>query len=96
MDQMLIRLAGYYKDISNQSRSVQYISSNGLVDYHVYEPNSYEDIRGFELTLNKNRGDWFRGFINYTYMVSTYGYFGYSEYNQSSAAQRKHISEHKK
>jgi hypothetical protein len=92
-DQFLIRTAGYYKDLSDQPRTVQFISEDAAVNYYVSEPNSYEDIRGFEITLNKNRGAWGRGFINYTYMVSTYGYFGYGKYFQSSVDQRKYERE---
>ena len=92
-DELLFRTAGYYKDITDQPRTVNYVNLDGSVDYTVSEPNYYEDIRGFEITLNKNRGAWFRGFINYTYMVSTSGYFGYSVYNENPVAQRTHERE---
>jgi hypothetical protein len=51
----------------------------------------YEDIRGFEITVNKNRGNWFRGFLNYTYQVNTYGYFGYRYNYQNPVEQREYI-----
>ena len=92
-DQLLLRTAGYYKDITDQPRTVRYVNLDGSVDYTVSEPNSYEDIRGFEITLNKNRGEWYRGFINYTYMVSTRGYYGYSAYNENPVEQRRHERE---
>jgi len=88
--QYLLRVAGYYKDISQQPRLVTYENFDGLVSYSKTEPNSYEDIRGFEITLRKSRGDWFRGFVNYTYMVSTYGYFGYGTYFENPAQQREY------
>ena len=88
-DQFLFRAAGYYKDLSMQPRSVSYINLDGSVNYSISEPLSYEDIRGFEMTITKNRGNWVRGFINYTYMVSTAGYFGYSQFNENPAAQRE-------
>ncbi len=87
-DQYLLRVAGYYKDISEQPKLVRYENFDGSVSYQRAEPNSYEDIRGFEITLRKNRGRWFRGFVNYTYMVSTYGYFGYGIYYENPAQQR--------
>ena len=89
-NQYLLRIAGYYKDISQQPKLVRYENFDGSVAYSRTEPNSYEDIRGFEITLNKNRGNWFRGFINYTYMVSTYGYFGYGTYFENPAQQRQY------
>jgi hypothetical protein len=87
-DQFLLRLAGYYKDVKDQPLLVGFISSDNSVNYDVSEPNSYEDTRGFEITLNKNRGQWIRGFLNYTYMVSTTGRFGLGNYYESSARQR--------
>jgi hypothetical protein len=88
-DQFLLRVAGYYKDISDQPRLITYTSRDNTVNYDIPEPNSYEDIRGFEITISKNRGDWVRGFINYTYMVSTSGFFGLPDYSENPATQRE-------
>ncbi|HXZ95185.1 MAG TPA: hypothetical protein VEG28_04655, partial [Dehalococcoidia bacterium] len=38
--------------------------------------NSYSDVRGLELTLSKNYGDWIQGFVNYTYQEVSLGQFG--------------------
>jgi hypothetical protein len=92
-DQFLLSIKGYYKDVTDQTRLVQYVSRDNSVNYFVPEPNNYEDIRGFEFELRKNRGDWVTGFINYTYMVSTYGYFGLSRYDQNPALQRENERE---
>jgi hypothetical protein len=59
-DMFLIRLAGYYKDISLQPLLINYINRNRDVDYVVSEPRSYRDIRGAEITLSKNRATGFR------------------------------------
>lgn len=88
-DMFLLRLAGYYKDVTDESRLVGYVSRDNSVSYSVPEPNMYRDIRGFEVTLTKNRGDWVTGFINYTYMVATYGYFGLPTYYENPALQRE-------
>lgn len=93
---LLIRAAGYYKDISKQPKSVRYSNFDGSVTYSTSQPNSYRDIRGFEITLNKNRGRWVRGFINYTYMVSTAGFFGFDRYYENPATQRKYEREFKR
>jgi hypothetical protein len=87
-DQYLLRVAAYYKDVSNQSALVNYIGYNNVPNYSVTKDWSYEDIRGFELTLNKNRGDWFQGFINYTYLVQTSGNFGRPRYYQNPVDQK--------
>lgn len=88
-DQFLARLAGYYKDVSLQPYLVEYISRDGQVNYDVTEPNSYEDIRGFEVTLSRTRGRWVQGFVNYTYMVFTSGYFGLRRNFENPTAQRE-------
>lgn len=89
VDQFLIRVAGYYKDVSLQPFLVGYTSRDGQTDYSISEPNSFEDIRGFEVTLSKNGGQWFQGFINYTYMVATSGYFGFRSNNENPTVQRE-------
>jgi hypothetical protein len=86
-DQYLLRLAGYYKDVSLQPRLVNYYSRRNAVNYFAAEPVNYEDIRGFEFTLSKNRGNWFQGFLNYTFQVNTRGNFGFSEYTDVRSQQ---------
>jgi hypothetical protein len=98
-DEYLVRVAAYYKDISDESQLVSYTNRKGDVDYNVYTSNAYRDIRGFEVTVNKNRGNWIQGFINYTYDVRTAGYFGIPAYYQSRVdqdnADRKNVYQEK-
>ena len=89
-NQYLLRLAAYYKDVSHQSNYVRYISADRKVNYLVTEDKNYQDIRGFEITLEKRLGRWFTGFVNYTYMVSTTGYFGRLRYYENPAEQREY------
>lgn len=77
LDQYLLRLSGYYRDMSNQPGDVYYGSIDYEVGYNVSIPRNYGDVRGVEVTLNKPRGQWFRGFVNYTYMIEKSGDFGY-------------------
>ena len=88
-DQFLARVAGYYKDITLDPRLVTYRSRSGSVTYSLSEPNAFEDVRGFEVTLSKNRGEYVRGFVNYTYMVYTSGYFGFPSIFENSTEQRQ-------
>jgi len=83
-DEYLLRVAGYYKNISEQQRLVSYISKDNAVSYQIPVNDSYEDIRGVEVTVSKNRGNWFQGFANYTYSISTYGYFNYKTQYENS------------
>mgnify|MGYP005838281099 CR=1 FL=1 len=89
-DEFLLRVAGYYKDVSLQSRLVTYVSRDNKVNYSRTEPNNYQDVRGFEITLTKNRGNWIQGFVNYTYDVRTAGNFRFGTYYQNASLQRQY------
>jgi len=89
-NEYLIRVAAYYKDETRYPLYVSYTSRDLSVDYSRYTSNGYQDKRGFEITLSKNRGNWVQGFINYTYDVITSGYFGLGQYYQSASDQRQY------
>lgn len=74
----LIQLAGFYRDIKDQRAATLYVGRSA-VSYQMVTNNNYADIRGFEFTLRKNTGQWFTGFVNYTYQVSKAGNFGYQQ-----------------
>jgi len=86
-DQFLVRISGYYKDIAYETRLVTYQNDTYNTSFSVTTNNEYRDVRGFEITLTKNRGSWVQGFINYTYDVRSYGYFGYLTYNANRTIQ---------
>lgn len=75
-DQYLLNLSAYYKDVTNQAGWIYYQNINNSVQYLKAANNNYADIRGFEVTIDKRLGTWLTGFINYTYMVQTSGFFG--------------------
>ncbi|UCF63766.1 MAG: TonB-dependent receptor, partial [bacterium] len=87
----LLKLAGYYKDVSNQPGWVYYRNINGTVQYNISENNNYADIRGFEIMLMKSSGQWISGFVNYTYDVRTSGYFGLLEYYEDPNLQKEYL-----
>jgi hypothetical protein len=84
----LFHLDGYYKDVSNQTGQVRYTNYDGTVDYSTVENNNYEDIRGFEVSLDKRVGGWIKGWINYNYMVTTSGFTGRDHYFQDERLQK--------
>lgn len=89
-DQFLLRVAGYYKDVTNETRTVQYVGDQNLGNNSNYVwslPNNYQDVRGAEITLAKNRGDWIQGFVNYTYEVVSRGFFGKNIYYENRSQQ---------
>ncbi|MDZ7264462.1 MAG: TonB-dependent receptor [candidate division KSB1 bacterium] len=88
LENYLVQLAAFYRDISNQRDYTSYFSADGSINYLKASNNNYADVRGFELTLRKSIGNWWLGFLNYTYQVSTSGHFGKAEIYQDPKAQR--------
>lgn len=91
MNAYLLKLAGYYKDVTDQPGWIAYRNIKGTVQYSKTENNNYADIRGFELTINKRLGKFFTGFINYTYEVQSSGHFGYLRYYEDPNEQRNYL-----
>lgn len=89
MNQFLVRASGYYKALEDQVRQVRYVSLDERVDYNRMEPLNYEDIRGFEISVRKNRGQHFRGFFNYTYMARKAGNFGFGTQYENPVEQQQ-------
>ncbi len=91
MNEFLLKIAAYYKDITLQPGWIYYQNINGSVQYRKAANNNYEDIRGVEITLNRTRGKWINGFINYTYDVRTSGYFGILQVYEDPNEQRDYL-----
>lgn len=89
-DKYLLNIAAYYKDVADQPGWIYYQNIDGAIQYNKAANNNYEDIRGLEFTLSKPTGRWITGFINYTYMVKTSGYFGLTKYYQDPNMQREY------
>ncbi len=85
---LLVQVAAFYHDISDQLAYTSIASADGTVGYRLATNNSYEDIRGFEISLNKSFG-LLSGFANYTYQVNTYGYFGKQFLYENQSDQRQ-------
>jgi outer membrane receptor for ferrienterochelin and colicin len=75
-DMYLLRLTGYYKDVSNQIGEVYYENFDASVNYASFSNDQFADIRGFEIELRKEWGHWVTGWINYTYMLTSNGLIG--------------------
>ncbi len=85
--QLLLQLAAFYRDISDQQNNTSYRPAFGSA-YTVTTATSYSDIRGFELTLRKSAGRWFYGFLNYTYQATSSGNFGQNYIFEDPKAQQ--------
>ncbi|MBN1349503.1 TonB-dependent receptor [candidate division KSB1 bacterium] len=67
-NQIEIYCAGYYKDMRNEPSTVYYVNADNInIHFTTWRNNAYEDIRGFELRLQKHYGDWFTGWFTYDY-----------------------------
>ncbi|MFQ6678011.1 MAG: carboxypeptidase regulatory-like domain-containing protein [Fidelibacterota bacterium] len=75
LDMYLLHIAAYYKDVTNEQDWTQIFTSDDKITSYIMTNNLYEDIRGIEIELSKNFGEWYTGMINYEYRVSTKGYF---------------------
>jgi hypothetical protein len=75
-DQFLIRLSGYYKDITGQHAYISYESSDGELKYNSYGNNNYQDILGAELSITKSVGKWITGWANLDFYYKKSGMIG--------------------
>ena len=91
LDQYLLRVSGFYRDIRNQPRNVVYRGLGSVVQYTTKQPWNYEDVRGAEITVTKLRGKFIRGFVNYTFLQTKSGNFGYSQFNENTFQQRNYL-----
>ena len=79
-DQYLIRISGYYKDITGQQGPVNYASIDGKVNYKSYQNNNYEDILGAEISMSKTLGQWVTGWANFDFLFRKSGMTGRRDY----------------
>ena len=90
-DQFLIRVSGFYRDIRNEPSDAFYTGLGDFVQYTTYEPWNYADNRGAEITITKHRGKWLEGFINYTFLQTKSGRFGFREFYENSFRQQEYL-----
>lgn len=75
-DNFLLRLSGYYKDVTGEEGTANYRNIAGNLKYTGYLNNQYEDIQGVEIELSKNDNSWINGWVNFNYALSTRGNSG--------------------
>ena len=90
-NQFLLRISGFYRDIRLQPRRIQYESVDEIVNYSTWQPWDYEDVRGAEFTIEKNRGRWVQGFLNYTYLSTKEGNFGLANFFENTFRQQEYL-----
>ncbi len=73
---LLFRFMGYYKDVANQLSQQDIVTLNGESTVSTWANNSYADIRGLEMRLEKRQGMWWYGWASLEYMVKSTGFTG--------------------
>ncbi len=76
MDNFILTVSGYYKDVTGQAGLIRYINKSGQLDYRKQASIEYEDVQGLEVTLTKNDDSWINGWINFNYMLKKSGTLG--------------------
>jgi outer membrane receptor protein involved in Fe transport len=91
-NELLLQLTAFYRDISDQQNTTTYFPVSGA-SYTVTNANGYQDTRGVEITLRKTPGNWFSGFVNYTYQATSSGQFGIIDVYEDPAKQVSEYNE---
>jgi len=97
-DEWLLRTYFYSKDNTDQIGGISVIGMNGshaigefrnyegvgkgAAGYQTRRNNNWQDIRGIEFKVTKMRGQYFTGWLNMDYLISTSGNYGLQRYNQ--------------
>src|SRR5690606_1701806 len=76
-DNYLVQFSGYYKDVQNQLSLQNIVSWDLDNDVSTYRNNSYADIRGIEMRLQKVTGRWIHGWISLEYSTRSTGFTGF-------------------
>ncbi len=74
---ILLHFSGYYKDVSNQLSQQDIVAIDSENEVSTTANNSYADIRGLELKLEKRVGRWWYGWLSMNYMASSRGFTGF-------------------
>jgi hypothetical protein len=76
LGEVLLHVAGYYKDVSDQTGDIGVHGRYGEIDYTTYSSQNYADIFGIELRIDKHYGKYFFGWFNYNWVKTTSGFIG--------------------
>jgi outer membrane receptor protein involved in Fe transport len=72
----ILSVSGYSKDVTGENGQVTYQNSSGTINYDSWANNSYADIQGLEVKVNKQDNSWLTGWVNFNYMLKKNGLTG--------------------
>jgi len=72
----LVRFTGFYKDVSDELSGLNITNFDG-VSVNTDANTRYRDIRGFEIRVERRYGQWFYGWIQGEYLVTSRGLTGF-------------------
>ncbi len=70
LDDYIIDMTFFYRDIRDWIQAGALIETRNLVTYSIFTNKDYANVKGITLTLNKRFGNYFSFDINYTYQVA--------------------------
>lgn len=70
LDEILIDVTGFYRDIRDWIQAGALIETRNLVTYSIFTNKDYANVKGITLTLNKRFSNNFSFDLNYTYQVA--------------------------
>lgn len=82
-EEYLFHISGFYRNITNQIKWVNYYSEAGN-KISSYTNDNYADTRGLEAIFEKKYGDFFLGNISFDYLITSTGDFGKAVLYESS------------
>lgn len=87
LDQYLISIAGYYKDVTGDVRTLTYVPKTaGIANYRFRTNDTYRTTQGVELTISKNVGEIVTGWLNLQFTYTSGGNTGRSNiYEEASS-----------
>lgn len=70
LNDYLIDITGFYRDIRDWIQAGALIETRNLVTYSIFTNSDYANVKGITLTFNKRFANYFSFDINYTYQVA--------------------------
>lgn len=92
LENFLVNVTAYYKDVSNEPLSRAYISYNNAYTMYKYYPDYYKDVRGVEVRLERNSGRYVKFSAMYDYMLVSEGRAGFAKIYEDLVTNKRNLA----